>query len=274
MALQHTRSHSFPSATKPALIHVDDSLLSEPILSSFSSFANGIERLEHLYESIDDSLLLPRIQRIITQECGKKCVDEILEGYIILLDACAAAKDLVSLAKRDARDLLSGVRRRDHAEAACKYLKSRRNFRKMVQKALKASAIRTRQSSKASEETRRVESLLEDAQAATSAMLNSLFSYMMRKKVQPTHSSHSLVSMLVNSKKVSSEDGETEFTKVDTALISFMRETKDGDDAKADDLLNYTKNVESSVRIVEDGLERLFRRLIRTRVILLNILSH
>lgn len=273
MALQHARSHSFPSASKPAIIQVDESLLSESTPPSFSSVSIRIKGLENLYEGIDDLLLLPHIQRIITQECARKCVDEILEGYIMLLDACAAAKDLVSLAKRDAQELLSSVRRRNHAEASCDYLKSRRNFRRMAQKALKeASVMRKKQSCK---ETRPVESLLMDAQSATLAMINSLFSYMTRKKAQPTHGrGHSLVSKLMESKKVSSEDEETEFIKVDAALISFMREKKDGDDAKVDDLLNYSKNMESSVRILEDELECLFRRLIRTRVLLLNILSH
>lgn len=271
MALQHTRSHSFPSASKPAIIQVDECLLSEATPSSFSSVSIRIKGLENLYEGIDDLLLLPHIQRIITQECAKKCVDEILEGYIMLLDACAAAKDLVSLAKGDAQELLSSVRRRNHAEASCNYLKSRRNFRRMAQKALKSSVMRKKQSCK---ETRPVESLLMDAQSATLATFNSLFSYIMRKKVQPAHSrGHSLVSKLMELKKVSSEDEETEFTKVDAALISFMRETKNGDDVKVDDLLNYSKNMESSVRILEDELECLFRRLIRTRVFLLNILS-
>lgn len=264
MALQHTRSHSFPCGSQPAIIQVDENLLSESTPSSLSCVTNRIKGLENLHESIDDLLLQPHIQRIIAHECPEKHVDEILDGYIMLLDACAAAKDLISLAKRDAQELLSSVRRRSHAEAASSYLKSRRKFRKMAHKSLKASA--TRKKKNLGKETRPVEHLLMDAKSATFAMLSSLFSYMMGTKVQPLHNSRSLVSKLMDSKKVE----QTEFTKVDFALISFMH---NGDDIKVDDLLSHLKNMESSIRFLEDRIECLFRRLIKTRVLLLNILS-
>ncbi|KAH6823296.1 hypothetical protein C2S53_001827 [Perilla frutescens var. hirtella] len=269
MALQHTRSHSFPSGSQPSIIQVDESLLSEPTTpSSLSSVTDRIKGLQNLYENIDDLLLLPHIQRIIAQECSEKCVDEILEGYIMLLDACAAARDLISLAKKDAQELLSAVRRRAHAEASSSYLTSRIKLRKVVEKALKASSIRKKQVLEKGCETEPVVDLLMNSKSATSAMLNSLFLYMMGAKVRSRHSSrYLLMSKLMDSKKVSSQDEQTEFSKVDTALLGFK------DDIKVDDLLNCLKEMESSIQILGDGLECLFRRLIKTRVLLLNILS-
>ncbi|KAH6813265.1 hypothetical protein C2S51_022283 [Perilla frutescens var. frutescens] len=264
MALQHTRSHSFPSGSQPSIIQVDESLLSEPTTpSSLSSVTDRIKGLQNLYENIDDLLLLPHIQRIIAQECSQKCVDEILEGYIMLLDACAAARDLISLAKKDAQDLLSAVRRRTHAEASSSYITSRSKLRKVVEKALKASSIRKKQVLEKGCETGPVVDLLMGSKSATSAMLNSLFLYMMGTKVQSRHSSR----YLLMSKKVSGQDEQTEFSKVDTALLGFK------DDIKVDDLLNCLKEMESSIQILGDGLDCLFRRLIKTRVLLLNILS-
>lgn len=263
MALQHTRSHSFPCGSQAAIIQVDESLLFESTPSSLSSVTDRIKGLQNLHESIDELLLLPHIQRLIAHECPEKHVDEIMDGYITLLDACAAAKDLISLSKKDAQELLSGVRRRMHAEAASTYLTSRRKLRKMAHKSLNSSAMRKKQNLGKGNKTRPVEHLLMDAKSATLAMLNSLFSYTMGT----IHNSRYLVSKLMDAKKVSSR---TEFTKVDAALISLMQ---DGDDIKVDELLSHLKNMESSFQILEDGLECLFRRLIKTRVLLLNILS-
>lgn len=205
MALQHTRSHSFPSGSQPAIIQVDENLLSGSTPSSLSSVTNRVKGLENLCESIDHLLLQPHIQRVISQQCPEKRVDEILEGCIMLLDTCAAAKDLISVAKRDARDRLSAVRRRTHAEASSSYLESRRRLRKMVEKSLKTSGMLKKQNPQVLEkgyETRHVVYLLMDAKSATLAMLKSLFLYMMGTKLQSRDRNRFLVSKLMYSKKV------------------------------------------------------------------------
>lgn len=273
MALQHTRSHSFPSGSQPAIIQVDENLLSDSTPSSLSSVTNRVKGLENLYESIDHLLLQPHIQRVIRPE---KRVDGILEGCILLLDTCAAAKDLISLAKRDAQGLLSAVRRKTHAEASSSYLESRRRLRKMIEKSLKTLKKPNPQVLEKGYETRHVADLLMDAKSATLAMLKSLLLYMVGTKVQSRHSSRFLVSKLMDSKKVSSQDEETEFDQVETALLSIMQSkpSNEDDDTKADDLLNHLKKMESSIQNLEDELECLFRQLIKTRVLLLNILSH
>ncbi|KAI3447898.1 hypothetical protein Pfo_004563 [Paulownia fortunei] len=281
MALHHTRSHSFPSASHPATIQVDENLSSEATPSSLSSMTDRLNGLKNLYESVDDLLLQSHIQRIISQECREKWVDEILDEYISLLDACATAKDLFSCAKKDVQKLLSALRRRKDAEDFHGYLTSRRNFRKMVQKSLKISSTRNKQKFQVLEkecETRPVVHMLMEAESATLALLESLLSYVIGTKVQTRQSGWSLVSKLMHSKKVSSQGEQTEsneFNKVDTALLSFMgSKTNKEDDIKVDDLLNHLQKMESSIQILEEGLECLFRRLIKTRVLLLNILSH
>lgn len=109
-------------------------------------------------------------------------------------------------------------------------------------------------------------------------MLESLLSYVIGTKVQSRQSGWSLVSKFMHSKKVSCQGEQTEsneFNKMDTALLSFMNiKTNEEDDIKVDDFLNNLEKMESSIQILEEGLECLFRRLIKTRVLLLNILSH
>ncbi|KAG6407810.1 hypothetical protein SASPL_130809 [Salvia splendens] len=132
MALHHGRSLSFPSSSHPAVSQVDDNLSrlrsSEATCSSLSSLNGKINGLRNLYESIDDLLLLSHIHQIVSEEG--------VDDYIKLLDACSSVKDLISLAKKDLRDLLSAVRRKD-VQGINAYLSSRKKLKKMMQKCLK-----------------------------------------------------------------------------------------------------------------------------------------
>ncbi|XP_057771027.1 uncharacterized protein LOC130990809 [Salvia miltiorrhiza] len=248
MALHHSRSLSFPSSSHPAVSHFDQNLCrlrsSEAACSSLSSINATINGLRNLYESIDDLLLLPHIQQIVTEEC--------VDDFIKLLDACSSIKDLISLAKQNLRELLSAVRRKDARGINC-YLNSRRNSKKMIQKCLK----KLRRSS-ASENV----SLLKDAESVAISSLESLLSYTLGMKMQERKSSWSLVSKLMQSKKAS--DDENEFNKVESLL-----QVNQGNE-----LVNHLKEMDSSIQVVEEELESVFRQLIKTRVSLLNILNH
>ncbi|XP_057771028.1 uncharacterized protein LOC130990810 [Salvia miltiorrhiza] len=251
MALHHSRSLSFPSSSHPAVSNFDESLSrlrsSEAACSSLSSINATINGLRNLYESIDDLLLLPHIQQIVTEEC--------VDDFIKLLDACSSIKDLISLAKQNLRELLSAVRRKDARGINC-YLDSRRNSKKMIQKCLK----KLRRSS-ASETSENV-SLLKDAESVAISSLESLLSYTLGMKLQERKSSWSLVSKLMQSKKAS--DDENEFNKVESLL-----QVNQGNE-----LVNHLKEMDSSIQVVEEELESVFRQLIKTRVSLLNILNH
>ncbi|KAH6768669.1 hypothetical protein C2S51_014005 [Perilla frutescens var. frutescens] len=253
-ALHHGRSLSLPSASHPAISQFDETLSglrsSEATCSSLSSMNGTINGLRNLYESIDDLLLLPHIQQIISEEC--------VDDYIRLLDACSTVKDLISLVKQDLRELLSAVRRKD-VDGIHGYLASRKKSKKMIHKSLKnlrryASVSSERESAKVSK--------LKDAESVTFSLLESLLAYALGTKMQESKSGWSLVSKLMNSNKVSNE--ENEFNKLD----SFLQRSQDNE------LMNHLKEMDSSIQVVEDELESTFRQLIKTRVSLLNILNH
>ncbi|XP_057771035.1 uncharacterized protein LOC130990816 [Salvia miltiorrhiza] len=251
MALHHSRSLSFPSSSHPALTHFDDSLSrvrsSEAACCSLSSINATINGLKNLYDSIDDLLLLPHIQQVVSEECVDDCIR--------LLDACSSVKDLISLSKQNLRELLSAIRRKD-VRGINTYLASRKRLKKMIQKCLKK--LRRSSASATSENA----SLLKDAESVAISLLESLLSYMLGTKMQERKSSWSLVSKLMQSKKASDE--ENEFNKVDS-LLQLNQENE---------LVNHLKQMESSIQDVEEKLESTFRQLIKTRVSLLNILNH
>ncbi|XP_024163506.1 uncharacterized protein LOC112170443 [Rosa chinensis] len=259
----HTRSNSFPSRPHPIIQEVDDHLCrlrsSEATSTSSSSVSHKLSDLHDLHDCVDRLLQLPLTQQALAQEQHQKWANELLDGSIRLLDVCSVAKDALSQAKECIQDLQSIIRRRHGDESAVltsearKYLTSRKTVKKVLHKALenmKSTANRSTFSS------------LRDVEAITVSVFESVLSFISGPKSRP--SSWSLVSKIVQSKKVACEleANVNEFAEVDAALKSLKSAH------------NQLNNLESCIQDQEEGLESLFRQLIKTRVSLLNILNH
>ncbi|PRQ25114.1 hypothetical protein RchiOBHm_Chr6g0280051 [Rosa chinensis] len=270
----HTRSNSFPSRPHPIIQEVDDHLCrlrsSEATSTSSSSVSHKLSDLHDLHDCVDRLLQLPLTQQALAQEQHQKWANELLDGSIRLLDVCSVAKDALSQAKECIQDLQSIIRRRHGDESAVltsearKYLTSRKTVKKVLHKALenmKSTANRSTFSSVHKEEVTIV-SKLRDVEAITVSVFESVLSFISGPKSRP--SSWSLVSKIVQSKKVACEleANVNEFAEVDAALKSLKSAH------------NQLNNLESCIQDQEEGLESLFRQLIKTRVSLLNILNH
>ncbi|CAI8600343.1 unnamed protein product [Vicia faba] len=83
------------------------------------------------------------------------------------------------------------------------------------------------------------------------------------------------ISELIQPKRVACSllTDESKFAQVDVALESFLF-TKTRKLEGINDLQNHLEKTESCIQDLEQGLEFLFRRLMKIRVSLLNILNH
>ncbi|XP_050363961.1 uncharacterized protein LOC126782706 [Argentina anserina] len=270
----HTRSNSFPSRPHPILQEVDEHLCrlrsAEATSTSSSSISHKLSGLQDLHECVDRLLQLPLNQQALAQEQHQKWANELLDGSLQLLDVCSVAKDALSQTKECIQDLQSIIRRRHGDESAVlpsearKYLTSRKTLKKVLHKALdnlKATASRSAFSSIHKEDVTIVNKLRE-VEGFTASAFESVLSFISGPKSKP--SSWSLVSKIVQSKKVACEEDTkvNEFAEVDAAVKSLK---------SAHIQLN---NLESCIQDQEEALDSLFRQLIKTRVSLLNILSH
>ncbi|KAI5647742.1 hypothetical protein M9H77_33747 [Catharanthus roseus] len=280
ITLKHARSVSLPSHSHPFVPQFDEHLskvrASEATTSTLSSMSNRLANLNNLYDSTDNILLLPHIQQAISQECQDRWADELLDGYLRLLDACSTTRDLFSQTKQIIQELLSALRRKDSDELSG-YLTSRKNSKKIIQKALKElGSIRRRQSVIATEkDTIAALSMLKEVETITLTIFESFLSQLYGRKKQ---TGWSLVSKLTST-GVSNQEEEkhtNEIEKVDNALnIIISRKQSNKDDIEqVEAVQNQLGNILSSIENVEDELECLFRRLIKSRVFLLNILNH
>ncbi|CAN6544769.1 unnamed protein product [Malus baccata var. baccata] len=260
----HTRSNSFPS--RPHLIvHEADQHLcrlrsSEATSTSSSSISDKLSGLQDLHYCTENLLQLPLSQQALSQEQNDKFANELLDGSIRLLEVCATAKDSLSQSKECIQDLQSIIRRRGGESALTskvrKYMASRKMVKKAIHKAmvnLKGMKNRSAFSSLNNDnETVAIISKLRDVEAVTLAVFESLLSFISGPKLQP-----------IEKNGLNEETEGNEFSLVDAALHK-----------SADKAQNQLEKLESCIQEQEEGLECLFRQLIKTRVSLLNILNH
>ncbi|VVA30024.1 PREDICTED: Protein of unknown function DUF241 [Prunus dulcis] len=280
----HTRSNSFPSRSHPVLQEVDELLCrlrsSEATSASSSSISHKLSGLQDLHDCVDRLLQLPLSQQALAQEQNEKWANELLDGSLRLLDVSSSAKDAILQTKECVQDLQSIIRRRGGETGLTsevrKYLTSRKMVKKAIQKAMKNLKGTENRSTFSSlnkdDETFSVVSKLREVEAITLAVFESLLSFISRPKSQP--SSWSLVSKMMQSKKVACEEATeiNEFAEVDAALNSLIRHK--ASKPSADDAHNQLDQLESCIQDQEQGLECLFRQMIKARVSLLNILNH
>ncbi|KAJ1393643.1 hypothetical protein SESBI_34827 [Sesbania bispinosa] len=118
-------------------------------------------------------------------------------------------------------------------------------------------------------------SLLKDVEVITLSILESLLIFISGPAQSKSSNYWSLVSKLMPNKKVSStqEADQNEFFNVDAALQSFVfHMTRKSDNIN--NLQSQLENLESVIQDFVEALEILFKRFIKIRVFLLNILNH
>ncbi|TYG88613.1 hypothetical protein ES288_A12G035400v1 [Gossypium darwinii] len=165
--------------------------------------------------------------------------------------------------KECTQELQSILRRRRRAEGLAnefrKYLTSRKAMKKAICKALKnMKHIQNKLSTPG--ENGAVISVLRDVEAVTINVLESVLSFISGPEAKSKSSRWSLVSKLMHQKKVIAE----------AAVCSYIKSEN----------MNHVENVqkelqssELSIQDLEEGLETLSRRMIKTRFTVLNIIS-
>ncbi|KAJ7978684.1 hypothetical protein O6P43_002178 [Quillaja saponaria] len=284
----HARSNSLPSRPHPLILQCNEHLRrlgSDATSSSSSPIRHKLSGLQDLHDCVEKLLQLPLTQQSIVQESQEKWVDKLLDGSLRLLDVCTAAKDSLLHTKECARELQSIIRRRRGGELELatevrKYLVSRKVARNAIHKSLgNLKAIEkkcTFATANKDHENAELISMLREVEAVTLSIFESLLSFISGpRQTKSKLSSWSLVSKLMQTKRVActQETDENEFAKVDAAVQSFaLQMTIKSDNINS--LQNLLEKLESHSQGLEEELESLFRRLIKIRVSVLNILNN
>ncbi|KAL6214123.1 hypothetical protein ACLB2K_013561 [Fragaria x ananassa] len=218
-------------------------------------------------------LQLPLTQQALALEKHDNWANELLDRSLGLLDICSVAKDALLLTKEYIQNLQSIIRRRGGEESDLLASEVRKYFssRKMVQKSLHKAmgnlkGIENQYNFSAlskDQETIAIINKLRDVEAVTRTVFEAILSFISGPKVS---SSWSFISKKLQSKREACEEEQVnEFAEVDAALKSHK---------SLDNAQNQLNNLETCIQDQEEGLECLFRQLIKTRVSLLNVLNH
>ncbi|KAL0351651.1 UNVERIFIED_CONTAM: hypothetical protein Scaly_1553800 [Sesamum calycinum] len=273
MATFPSRSNSFPSQSHPVMESFEDHLCrlksSEAASTSASSICTNMANLRDLHEGINNLIQMPSVQQALSQGKGETWVNELLAESLRLVDLCGFSRDVVCSTKESIQDLESSIRRnrgenatRDDINA---YVASRKKINKMISKSIK----NLKSSNQSFTPRPAIGTMLKETEALDFSVLKSVLMLLSGEKEGSKQRSWSLLSKFARTKRVHSEV-EQETAAEDLCSLNIHSSRKGMDNIT----LKQLKSAEMSIQELEEGVEALFRSLVKTRVSLLNVLSH
>ncbi|KAK1439232.1 hypothetical protein QVD17_05048 [Tagetes erecta] len=251
----HTRTTSLPTRPHPVICQAQEEVRKfrtwEASISSVptaDTICSALTKLQVLYECVDNVLSLPLTQKALTQNQYTDLVNELLDKSINLMDICGSTRDLVSQVKENARVVQSAMRRRKgQVSLTTSFIK---NLKKDANKAMtslkqideKIGGIKPMDLDIHLLSAIRV---VRDVGVVRSSVYKSLLLFLSGSVAKPKSSRWSLVHKLIG-KGTTERNDELELSNED--MVSLFQE-------------------------MENGLECMFRSLLKTRTSLLNVLS-
>ncbi|WOL13182.1 hypothetical protein Cni_G21955 [Canna indica] len=262
----HVRSISMPSRDHPLTQRVDEELQKiKPFVAESSLtphvICDGLKGLGGLYECIEELLHL-RLKQ-------KKLMEVELDASVRLLDLLGIMRDCMVTKREQIKDHEMALRRQGEAVAQSKMhaqilsdkkaQKEIKNcFRLLKLKHMDDKYVLSCTGDKESDSWMVIRSLRETREV-TISFLQSIFSFLSTPGPKTKSSSRwSLISKALHKRKVSCED---------------KLEDVGANDGEAETAQYQLQTLQSSIEDIEAGLESLFRRVIKNRVSLLNVLS-
>ncbi|XP_055805872.1 uncharacterized protein LOC129874593 [Solanum dulcamara] len=274
----NNRSISLPNRSHPATQNIEEELnkLKTWELSASptaEAVYNGLVGFGEVHRCMGDLLNLPLTLQALSQCQNKKWVDEILDKSVRFLDICGTTREIVSQFKENVKDVQSSLRRRKEDLSINNYT----TFKKKMKK--EAKSLITALKRMDHEEVVAVMAVDDQLVSAVIRVLRevatmgiSIFQMVLNFLSAPISkpiSKWSLVSRLVNK---GDQDNVNEIESVDAALSSLSK-CGPNEVEKIQFVQSKLETVEAHFECIENGLDNIFRCLIRSRSTLLNVVS-
>ncbi|XVF15995.1 hypothetical protein REPUB_Repub09cG0204100 [Reevesia pubescens] len=281
----HVRSISLPSRSHPTTLRIEDELnrLKTWEVSALSSTSESIcadlSGLEDLYQCMDDLLNMASTQEVLSQHQHEKCIEELLDGSLRLLDNCGIARDTMFQIKEHVHALQSALRRRKGDSSIenniIKYTHLRKGMKKQGKKLiteLKQMDNKLGASPLLDQDHHfsAVIRALREVNVMNASIFQSIFSFL-SAPVSSKQTRWSLVSKLMHKGVISCEEKQENVNELESVDAALCRHTSDVE--KMQIAHKRLEALESSIECLENRLERVFRHLIKARTSLLNIIS-
>ncbi|XP_023890150.2 uncharacterized protein LOC112002228 [Quercus suber] len=287
------RSISMPSRSHPSTLNLEEELNKlqtwEATSTSTSvSICKGLTGLDELYKCMDDLLNMTSIQQAISQHQHEKCVEELLDGSVRLLDICGITRDTMLQIKEHVRALQSALRRRKGDSSIESSINNYTCFKKKLKKDVKKLITALKQMENKwgaispvlaqDHHLSAVIRVLREVCVMNISVFQSLLLFLTVPLSKPKATRWSLVSKLMHKGVIACEEKQenvNEMEVADAALSTLCRNaSSEGVDAeKIRSAHKKLEDLEIGIEDMENGLECLFRSLIKTRASFLNIIS-
>ncbi|XP_058777724.1 uncharacterized protein LOC131651986 [Vicia villosa] len=278
----HIRSNSFPSQSHPNSTKIGQELSKiktweTTSTSTSGSITNGLFLLEDLYTSLEDFLNMTSTQKAISQHQDENFVEELLDGSVKILDICGITRDTMLEIKKNVEALHSSLRRRKGDSSIETSVSEYKFFTKKMKKNVTKLMTSLKQMESKfgastlmnqDQEVVCVIRLLREVIVMNMSIFQSILSFLTSKSKATKWLK---MSRLMHKRTISCEENLNELQRVDASLRGLLREGSDV--AKMQAAHESFEALESAIEGLEKGLESVFRRLVKTRVCLLNIMT-
>ncbi|XP_065873438.1 uncharacterized protein [Euphorbia lathyris] len=274
MASFHLRSISFPSKSHPLTVSLTEQL-DKLKKSESTSIGHKLGGLKELYECVDDYL------QTFSHQKHNQSAEKALNGSVRLLDMCSTTRDFLSQMKECVQGLESSLRRRrSDAQSSLNevdaYMVARKKLNQAIVKYLRKLNRQDKNcrttSSNDNTDLNNMISMLKDAEQISFSVFESILSFIFQPNTKSNFSGFSIISKLLQSKNLSCEEEieANEVSKIEAELIVFK---SNKDINQMPKILNVLEALEQSLIEIEEEVDCVYRRLVKTRVSLLNILT-
>ena len=287
----HVRSISLPSRSHPSTLKLEEELNKLKTWESTStsvSICKGLTGLDELYKCMDGLLNMTSIQQVISQHQHEKCVEELFDGSVRLLDICGITRDTMLQIKEHVRALQSALRRRKGDSSIESNINNYTCFRKKLKKDVKNLITALKQMENKwgaispvlaqDHHLSAVIRVLREVCVMNVSVFQSLLLFLTVPLSKPEATKWSLVSKLMHKGVIACEEKQenvNEMEVADAALSTLCRNASSAgvDAEKIQSAHKKLEDLEIGIEDMENGLEGVFRSLIKTRASFLNIIS-
>ncbi|KAH7669154.1 Ribosomal protein S5 domain 2-type fold subgroup domain-containing protein [Dioscorea alata] len=268
----HTRSNSLPTRSHPMIATAEEEVnkLKACVMDSPNVICKSLSSLGVFYDCIEGLLHLPSTQQALSHSQEKKWVEEELDASLRLVELCGIIRHMLAATKEHAQELEMVLRRKRSMNTESKHqchIQTDKKTSKSIKNIVKAlmKQIDGKDSDRST-----VSKMFTEAREVAISLLQSVASSLSPSSTQKA-SKWSIVSKALHKKKVTCLDANG----IDFLFNSIYEcvSCKDVDGLRAVKAQEQLTAMMSSLERVEMELESLYRKLIRNRVSLLNMLS-